>query len=103
MSLNQIFNALSDPTRRTLFERLCCIGEQNVRALTDYAGISQPAVSKHLGILKEVGLVGHRKEGRQTHYRAKPQALAPMVSWVAVHAVHQHRLQPCNAKKRKDI
>jgi DNA-binding transcriptional ArsR family regulator len=61
-----------------------------MRALTAYAGISQPAVSKHLGVLKEVGLVRHRKEGRQTHYRTKPQGLAPMISWVAVYAVLQH-------------
>ena len=61
-----------------------------MRALTAYAGISQPAVSKHLGVLKEAGLVRHRKEGCQTYYRAKPQGLAPMISWVAVYAVLQH-------------
>lgn len=76
-----IFRTLADPTRRALFERLCREGEQTVGALTAQAGISQPAVSKHLGILKQAGLVGDRHEGRQTHYSARLQALAPLVDW----------------------
>ncbi len=50
-------------------------------ALTAQAGISQPAVSKHLGILKRAGLVSDRHEGRQTHYRARVDALAPLADW----------------------
>jgi DNA-binding transcriptional ArsR family regulator len=50
--------------------------------LTDFSGVSQPAVSKHLTILKRARLVRHRREGRETHYRAHPQALAPMVDWL---------------------
>lgn len=76
-----LFKALSDPTRRTLFERLCRNGDQTVAVLTSKAGISQPAVSKHLKILKEAGLVGDRHEGRQTHYSARPRALAPLNDW----------------------
>jgi DNA-binding transcriptional ArsR family regulator len=76
-----IFRTLADPTRRTLFERLCREGEQTVGALTAQAGISQPAVSKHLGILKQAGLVSDRHEGRQTHYSAQLKALAPLVDW----------------------
>src|SRR5438270_820112 len=45
-----LFKALGDPTRRAIFERLVSEGEQTVRALTDHAGISQPAVSKHLAV-----------------------------------------------------
>jgi DNA-binding transcriptional ArsR family regulator len=77
-----IFKALADPTRRAIFERLTREGEQTVHALTDHAGISQPAVSKHLGILKVANLVGDRREGRETHYRAQPQALTPLVDWM---------------------
>ena len=69
------------PTRRALFERLCRDGEQTVGALTSGAGVSQPAVSKHLGLLKQAGLVRDRHEGRQTHYSARPDALAPLVDW----------------------
>lgn len=78
-----VFRALADPTRRALFERLCRDGEQTVSALTATAGISQPAVSKHLAQLKGAGLVHDRPDGRLTHYRADPRALAPLVDWTA--------------------
>ena len=67
---NVLFRALADPTRRALFERLCREGEKTVGALTARAGVSQPAVSKHLGVLKQAGLVRDRHEGRQTHHSA---------------------------------
>jgi DNA-binding transcriptional ArsR family regulator len=76
-----LFRALADPTRRALFERLCREGEKTVGALTARAGVSQPVVSKHLGILKQAGLVRHRHEGRETHYSAQPGALAPLIDW----------------------
>jgi len=78
-----LFKALADPTRRAVFERLCRDGEQTVRALTDQSGVSQPAVSKHLGILKLAGLVRDRHEGRQTHYSAQLGALAPLIDWAS--------------------
>ena len=52
-----LFRTLADPTRRAIFERLCREGETTVGALTARAGVSQPAVSKHLGVLKQAGLV----------------------------------------------
>ena len=82
---NQLFTALADPTRRALFERLCREGELTVRALTNQAGVSQPAVSKHLGVLKLAGLVGDRRDGRQTHYRAEPKGLAPLIDWMSLY------------------
>ena len=82
---NHVFRALADPTRRAIFEKLTQQGEQTVHALTDFAGVSQPAVSKHLTVLKRAKLVGHRREGRETHYRAQPDALAPMVDWVCLY------------------
>lgn len=78
-----LFKTLADPTRRAIFERLCREGEQTVGALTARAGVSQPAVSKHLGVLKQAGLVVDRHEGRQTHYCAQPNALAPLVDWTS--------------------
>ena len=78
-----LFKTLADPTRRALFERLCRDGEQTVGALTAQAGISQPAVSKHLGLLKQAGLVRDRHEGRLTHYSAQRAALAPLVDWTS--------------------
>lgn len=78
-----IFRTLGDPTRRALFQRLCRDGELTVHALTAGAGVSQPAVSKHLGMLKQVGLVADRRAGRETHYRAEPKGLAPLVDWMS--------------------
>ena len=76
-----LFRTLGDPTRRALFERLCREGEQTVAALTARAGVSQPAVSKHLGVLRQAGLVQGRQSGRETHYSARPKALAPLNDW----------------------
>jgi len=76
-----LFRTLADPTRRALFERLCREGEQTVGALTEGSGVSQPAVSKHLGVLKQAGLVRDRPAGRQTHYSADLTALGPLVDW----------------------
>jgi DNA-binding transcriptional ArsR family regulator len=82
---DNVFRALADPTRRAIFERLARDGEQTVHALTGRAGISQPAVSKHLTVLKRARLVRHRREGRENHYSAQPQALAPLVDWMSVY------------------
>lgn len=76
-----LFKTLADPTRRAIFERLCREGEQTVAALTAQAGVSQPAVSKHLGVLKRAGLVRDRHEGRETHYSPQLDALAPLADW----------------------
>ncbi|KDA02344.1 ArsR/SmtB family transcription factor [Hyphomonas oceanitis] len=81
MTSQVLFKTLADPTRRALFERLCREGDLTVAVLTEGAGVSQPAVSKHLGILKRAGLVHDRHEGRQTHYGAQPEALSPLIDW----------------------
>ena len=78
-----LFRTLADPTRRAIFERLCHDGEQTVGALTARGKVSQPAVSKHLGVLKQAGLVRDRHEGRQTHYSAQLSALAPLIDWTS--------------------
>lgn len=78
-----LFRTLADPTRRAIFERLCRDGEQTVGALTARAGVSQPAVSKHLGVLKLAGLVRDRPDGRQTHYSAQLGALSPLTDWTS--------------------
>ena len=78
-----LFATLADPTRRAIFERLCRDGDQTVGALTAQAGVSQPAVSKHLGALKRAGLVANRHHGRQTHYSALPGGLASLSDWTS--------------------
>jgi len=85
-SPNSVLATLADPTRRSLFERLAREGELTVGALTQESGVSQPMVSKHLGVLKEAGLVRDRREGRQTHYSAQPKGLAPLLNWMSHYA-----------------
>jgi DNA-binding transcriptional ArsR family regulator len=86
----QVFTALADPTRRSLFERLSRGGEMTVRLLTDHSGVSQPAVSKHLGVLKHAGLVRARHKGRQTHYSARARGLAPLIDWMTFYSRFWH-------------
>src|SRR5690606_2968730 len=76
-----LFRTLADPTRRAIFERLCREGEQTVAALTAQAGVSQPVVSRHLGLLRAAGLVRGRHTGRQTYYTAQPEGLVPLADW----------------------
>ena len=83
---DDVFKALADPTRRALFERLSREGELTVHRLTEHSGVSQPAVSKHLGQLRDAGLVRDRRAGRETHYSACPQALAPLIDWMQFYA-----------------
>jgi DNA-binding transcriptional ArsR family regulator len=80
-----LFKTLSDPTRRSIFELLVREGEQSVHVLTGHAGVSQPAVSKHLGVLKLAGLVNDRRDGRENFYSADTQGLAPLVDWIKFH------------------
>ena len=82
-SPDPLLKALADPTRRALFERLCREGKLPVHVLTKGAGISQPAVSKHLVQLRSAGLVLAEAQGRETFYRAEPRALAPLADWLA--------------------
>jgi DNA-binding transcriptional ArsR family regulator len=82
-SPDAVFKSLGDPTRRAILERLIREGELTVRAITDESGVSQPMVSKHLGVLKSAGLVRDRRNGRETHYSARPKGLAPLVGWMS--------------------
>lgn len=84
---SDVFRALADPTRRSLFERLAEEGELSVADLTAGAGVSQPAVSQHLAALKSAGLVGEQRAGRRVMYRVDPEGLKPLVDWMAHYAV----------------
>ena len=79
---DRLFKALADPTRRAIYERIAQGGAQTVHALTDRSGVSQPAVSKHLGVLKSAGLVTDERSGRETRYRVEADGLAPLVDWM---------------------
>jgi DNA-binding transcriptional ArsR family regulator len=81
-SVEGVFKALADPTRRGIFERLTREGEQTVHALTQAGSVSQPMVSKHLAALKRARLVRCSRRGRETHYSARPEALSPLFNWM---------------------
>jgi len=85
MDAADLFRTLADGTRRGLFERLAREGELSVGALTDGAGVSQPAVSQHLKALKGAGLVGETRIGRTVLYRANPQGLRPLAGWMGLY------------------
>ncbi|SDA40818.1 transcriptional regulator, ArsR family [Mesorhizobium qingshengii] len=77
----EIFRALADPTRRAVYERLAT-SEMSVSELRSGMTVSQPAVSQHLAVLRGAGLVVERRAGRNAYYRADPQGLAPLLSWI---------------------
>ena len=65
-------------------------GEHAVGDVVLRLRMSQPAVSKHLGVLKHAGLVRARHRGRETHYSAQPRALAPLVDWMSYYSRFWH-------------
>jgi DNA-binding transcriptional ArsR family regulator len=75
------FNAVAEPRRRQILDALAG-GERPVNDLVAALGIAQPQVSKHLRVLREVGAVDVREEGRQRLYRLNGQALKPIHDWV---------------------
>ncbi len=78
---DHVLRALADPTRRAIYESLLD-AERPVTHLTRAMRVSQPAVSQHLAVLRDAGLVTPRQEGRHRFYRANPSGLAPLVSWL---------------------
>ena len=76
------FNAVAEPKRRKVLDVLGT-QELSVNELVERLGWNQPMVSKHLGVLKEVGLVSERRAGRQRLYRVNAERLKPIYDWVA--------------------
>lgn len=81
MANNRAFAALADPTRRTVFERLAD-GPRAVGELADGLPVSRPAVSQHLKVLKEAGLVTDRAQGARRVYQIDPQGLGQLRAWL---------------------
>src|SRR5437667_2141960 len=76
------FNAVAEPRRREILDVLVGGGERPVNDLVRLLGLAQPQVSKHLRVLREVGVVDVRDEGRRRLYRLNGQALRPIHDWV---------------------
>lgn len=80
MANQHAFAALSDPTRRQVFERLAG-GPRAVGELAEGLPVSRPAVSQHLKVLKDAGLVTDRAEGTRRVYQIDPHGLGPVRAW----------------------
>ena len=76
-----MFKAVAEPRRREILDLLAG-GERPVNDLVRQLGLAQPQVSKHLRVLRKVGAVGVREEGRRRFYRLNGQALKPIHDWV---------------------
>lgn len=76
-----IFRALGDPTRRAIFEKLAG-GGMNASALREGMTISQPAMSQHLAVLRDAGLVRVERQGRYVRYEVNPDGLAEIDRWL---------------------
>ena len=77
-----VFHAIADPTRRAMLERLRA-GELSAGNLANGFQLSQPALSKHLRVLRDIGLVTVREEGRFRYYGLVPSTMREVVDWVA--------------------
>ena len=78
--MESVFEIIAEPNRRAILSMLAT-SQRSVGEIERHLRLPQPAVSKHLGVLKEAGLVRDRPEGRQTHYSAQLSALAPLIDW----------------------
>jgi DNA-binding transcriptional ArsR family regulator len=85
--IDAVMRALSDPTRRAVFERVVSSDEITVVELTRGSGVTQGAISQHLKSLKQAGLVAERPAGRNVYYRAQPKGLAPLADWMSHYGV----------------
>jgi len=81
-TLDTLFGALADPTRRAIVERLLAKGELTVGDIASPFAMSTPAISRHLKVLEEAGVIERRIEKQWRYIRVRPKALRPVESWV---------------------
>ena len=77
-----VFNAIAEPRRRQIVELLACRGALAVGMIVVALGLPQPAISKHLGVLRKVGVVSVTKQGQQHLYDLEAGSLKPVHDWV---------------------
>ena len=77
-----VMRTLADPTRRAVLERITLGTELSVVEITRGSGVTQGAISQHLKLLKQAGLVAERPDGRRVYYRARPDGLRPLIDWM---------------------
>lgn len=85
-TLTKTFSALADPTRLRIVENLVENGETAASTFVEGSGMSAPAISRHLKVLREAGLVTQRVQGTHRLYSADPAALQLVADWVTSHS-----------------
>ena len=99
------FNAVAEPRRRDILNYLA-LQERSVSEIVDALEMEQPSVSKHLKVLRDVGLVEGRREGRQMLYRVNGLAIRPLWEWTSTfERMWRHQLAKAkeNAEKKSDL
>jgi len=99
------FNAVAEPRRRDILNYLA-LQERSVGEIVDAMEMEQPSVSKHLKVLREVGLVEARREGRQMLYRVNAMAIRPLWEWTTTfERMWRHQLLKVKeiAEKKSDL
>src|SRR4249919_1929787 len=99
------FNAIAEPRRRDILSFIA-LQERSVNEIVDALEMEQPSVSKHLRVLKDVGLVDARREGRQMLYRVNAMAIRPLWEWTSTfERLWRHQLSKVkeNAEKKPDL
>ena len=96
------FNAVAEPRRRDILNFIA-MQERSVSEIVDALEMEQPSVSKHLKVLKEVGLVEARREGRQMLYRVNGMAIRPLWEWTSTfERMWRHQLAKVKERAEKD-
>jgi DNA-binding transcriptional ArsR family regulator len=99
------FNAVAEPRRRDILNYIA-LQERSVSEIVDALEMEQPSISKHLKVLKDVGLVEARREGRQMLYRVNAMAIRPLWEWTTTfERLWRHQLAKVkeNAEKKTDL
>ena len=97
------FNAVAEPRRREILNYLV-LQERPVGDIVTALRIEQPSVSKHLRVLKDVGLVRVRREGRQMFYRTNAEAIRPLHEWASrFERFWQHQLEHIKARAEQKL
>jgi DNA-binding transcriptional ArsR family regulator len=98
---DDVFAALSDPTRRSIVRRLAD-GEATVLELAEPFPISLPAISRHLRVLEEAGLISRRRDGQRRPCQLRPEPLVEIAAWAEhTRAAWEHRLDRLDAHLRR--
>ena len=99
--IDAVFAALADPTRRSIVRRLAD-GEATVNELAEPFSISLPAISRHLRVLEEAGLISRGRDGRRRPCRLRPEPLAEVAAWAEhTQAAWEQRLDRLDAHLRR--